>query len=272
MRLGIGSYTYGWASGVYAPGLTTHLPRLSARDLIDRAAGYGLHLVQMVVRPALDELDDAEIAGLASYARRRGVTIETGTTGSDPVVLRRWLRVSRALGAPLMRTIFTDASPGLERERKNLREVLPAFREAGIAIAVENHERYSCDELLALLDDLGEGVGVCLDTVNSLGRGEGVREVIEALLPRTISLHVKDFRAVRGETDMGFTIAGAITGEGCLDIPALLAGMKRCNPEVGVIIEQWTPLTGSVADTVVEQERWADTGVAFLNEVVAKLH
>jgi sugar phosphate isomerase/epimerase len=272
MRLGIGSYTYGWDSGTYGPELTRNRTHLSAFDLIDRAAAYGLPVVQMVVKPALDEMSDDELGRLAAYAREKGVEVETGTTGSDPERLSRWLRVSRMLGAGLMRTLFADSSPGLKDEKSRLGEILPEFRKAGVSIAVENHERYSYRELLALLDGLdNSGVGVCLDTVNSLGRGEGTWEVANALLPRTLSLHIKDYTATRGGTDMGFTITGTITGEGRLDIPALLTAMNGHRPEVSVILEQWTPITRSVEHAIREQERWAETGVAFLKAELRRL-
>ena len=44
MRLGISSYTYGWAVGT-----DTHRPpgALTAHDLIDRAAAFGVRVVQL---------------------------------------------------------------------------------------------------------------------------------------------------------------------------------------------------------------------------------
>ena len=47
--------------------------------------------------------------------------------------------------------------------------------------------------------------------------------------------------------------------------------MQRHNPNVGVILEQWTPIRDTVANSIDEQERWADTGVAFLKSALAGL-
>ena len=272
MRLGIGSYTYGWHSGTYGWELTKDRPHLTAEDLIERAAGFGVPVVQIVLRPALDALDDAALARVRVLAEARQVEIEVGTAGCDPGTLCRWLQAARALNARLLRTIFTQPSPGLVEEEACLREILPEFRQAGVALAVENHETSSCRDLRRLVDAIGEEhFGVCLDTVNSLGRGEGVWEVAEVLLPVTLNLHVKDFTVTRGGTDMGFTITGAPTGRGRLDIPHLLERMHAHRPEVSAILEQWTPLQGTFEESVAEQERWAAEGVPYLQRLLAGL-
>lgn len=272
MRLGIGSYTYGWHSGTYGWELTQDRPHLSAEQLIERAAQLGVPLVQIVLRPALDALDDAALARVRALAEARGVEIEVGTTGSDPAQLRRWLHAARVVNARLMRTIFTEPSPGLREEEAKIREVLPDFRQAGCALAIENHETSSYQDLRRLVDGLDDPlVGVCLDTVNSLGRGEGVWEVAEALLPVTLNLHVKDFTVVRGGTNMGFTVTGAPTGTGKLDIPRLLARLHGYRPGASVILEQWTPQIGTIENSIAEQERWAEAGVPYLCRLLAEL-
>jgi 3-oxoisoapionate decarboxylase len=114
-----------------------------------------------------------------------------------------------------------------------------------------------------------EYVGVCLDTVNSLGRGEGVREVTEALMPFTKSLHVKDFTVVRNESNMAMAVVGAPAGHGKLDIPALLLMLKAHQPDASVVLEQWTPLRDSFDETVRLEEEWADSGIRYLKERLA---
>jgi 3-oxoisoapionate decarboxylase len=171
-----------------------------------------------------------------------------------------------------MRTIFTQPSAGLAQEEAQLREVLPEFRQAGVALAVENHETSSCHDLRRLVETVNDpNLGVCLDSVNSLGRGEGVWEVAEVLLPFTINLHVKDFTVTRGGTDMGFTITGAPTGTGKLDILRLLARLHGYRPDATVILEQWTPLGVSVEAAIAEQESWGVEGVRYLKTAIAAL-
>jgi sugar phosphate isomerase/epimerase len=209
------------------------------------------------------------LARLRALADRLGVEIETGTSGSDPQILSGWIQAGRILGSRLMRTIFTKPSAGLAREKAQLLEILPELRSANMALAIENHETTSCRELRDLIEAVDDPlIGGCLDPVNSLGRGEGTWEVVEALMPVTLNLHVKDFTVTRGSTDMGFTVTGARTGEGQLEIPRLLERMRAQRPDVSVILEQWTPLTGSIDEAVLEQERWAVDGVTRLRKWV----
>lgn len=87
----------------------------------------------------------------------------------------------------------------------------------------------------------------------------------------TLNLHVKDFTVVRGGTNMGFTVTGAPTGEGKLDIPRLLARMYACRPDASVILEQWTPQMGTIEQSIAEQERWAEAGVPYLRRLIFEI-
>jgi len=273
MRLGIGSYTYGWASGTYGWQMSRDIEHLSAADLIDRAARLGVEIAQVCVRPSLHEMSSEHLARLRRYAEERDIQLEIGTTGSDPDNLLAYLEIAGTLGATLVRTIFTDASPGLERERDRLAQIAPAYEREQIHLAIENHEMYGYRDLADTLAQLScPYIGVCLDTVNSLGRGEGVEEVTAALLPFTACLHVKDYTVIRGDTDMGFTIVGTPAGDGKLDVPDQLARLREVNPQASVILEQWTPFAESIEHTIELQERWAEQSIAYLKQVRARLH
>ena len=274
MRLGIGSYTFGWASGTYGWEITrdSGLKHLSAQDLIDKAIELGVDLVQICVRPVLSEKNGKELEELRAYAEKRGIAFEVGTSGSDPEELLRYLQIAKALKAQLVRTIFTEASPGLKQEESQLAQVVAAFENALIHLAIENHEMYSYRDLAALIGRFASPyLGVCLDTVNSLGRGEGVEEVSKALLPYTACLHVKDFTVIRGGTDMGFSVVGTPAGQGKLNIPEQLARLKTHRPEASIVLELWTPFAESAENTVALQEDWAEQSIAFLKEVLSGL-
>jgi sugar phosphate isomerase/epimerase len=252
--------------------MTRDWEHLNAQQLIDKAVELGVTLVQICVRPALHEMDRDDLAELHGYASGKGVRIEVGTTGSDPEQLLRYLQIAKTLKAPLVRTIFPQASPGLSRERSRLTEVAAEYEREKVHLAIENHEMYGYRELIELLETLATPhVGVCLDTVNSLGRGEGVEEVTQALLPFTVCLHVKDYTVVRGDTDMGFTVVGAPAGEGKLDIPDQLSRLKEANPEASVVLEQWTPFADTIEQTIRLQEQWAKQGIGYLKNVWEEL-
>jgi sugar phosphate isomerase/epimerase len=208
---------------------------------------------------------------LREYADTHSRTIEIGTVGSDPTHLLKFLDIAVVLGANLVRTIFTQASAGLKAERENIRQVAAAYVDKQVYLAIENHEASSYLDLESLCREIdNEYVGVCLDTVNSLGRGEGVREVTLALMPYTKCLHVKDFTVVRHKSDMELTITGASAGKGKLDIPAQFALLKQYHPSASIILEQWTPLQADLEATIALQESWAEAGIAYLKAALSE--
>ena len=85
-----------------------------------------------------------------------------------------------------------------------VREVLPAFEDANVCLALENYERYTSRELAALVREIGSPcLGVCLDTVNSLGAMETPAMLVPELAPFVRSLHVKDFKIERVRVSNG---------------------------------------------------------------------
>src|SRR4029077_19166576 len=104
------------------------------------------------------------------------------------------LEIARSVGATFLRTLThtQESRPALDQVESWLREILPEFEHAGVAIGIENYERHTAPELAALVENIGsEYLGVCLDTVNSLGALEGTQEVVRILAPYVINVHVK---------------------------------------------------------------------------------
>ena len=272
MRLGIGSYTYGWTSGTYGSNISQSeaFQYLTAYDLIDRAVVANIPVVQICVKPDLGAMTTDELKALRQYAIDNNKEIEVGTVGSDPQHLLKFLVIAETLSANLVRTIFTNPSHALKDEHTQIAKIADQYAEKQVYLAIENHETSSFLDLQALCQDIdNEYIGICLDTVNSLGRGEGVREVTEALMPFTKCLHVKDFTVVRHKSDMELTITGASAGEGKLDIPAQLQLLNQYCPEASVILEQWTPLQETLDATVQLQEQWAEAGIKYLKTCLA---
>ena len=274
MQLGIGSYTYGWSTGVYGNDVSQQagFTYMTAQELVDKAVHLEVPLVQICVKPDLAGLGEGELRAVRRYAEAKGRTLEIGTVGSDPDHLRHFLYIAQTLGARLVRTIFRGATPGLVDERRSMARVAEQFANAQVYLAIENYEATPFLDLQSLFQEIdNEYVGVCLDTVNSLGRGEGVREVTEALMPFTKCLHVKDFTVVRHSSDMELTIMGAPAGEGKLDIPAQLKMLQKMQPQASVVLEQWTPFHDTLAQTIALEEEWAETGLRYLKTHLAQL-
>jgi len=94
-------------------------------------------------------------------------------------------------------------------------------------------------------DSIGNHVGICLDTVNSIGTLETPERVVEMLAPLTVNLHIKDFVIEPSSTQDGLRSKGGTAGAGRLAIPWLLEQMPHDN-NVSTILEQWPPPQESV--------------------------
>ena len=131
-------------------------------------------------------------------------------------------------------------------------------------LGLENYEAHTCIDLANLVRRLeSDHVGICLDTVNSLGALEPPAYVIETLAPFTVNLHVKDFVIERVPSKMGFAVRGAQAGCGMLDVPSVLKRMPE--RALSAILEQWPPLEGSMEDAIALEQEWAARGVRYLH-------
>lgn len=265
MRLGIGSWTYGWAIGV--KGYPSPPKPLTTSDLIDRAREFQVDVVQIADNLRVHALSQSELLRLRNAASDSHIALELGTVGVEPSHLERYLELAVFLRARLVRTLIREPAgrSDLNEAEEFIRHAAARFRSAGVALALENYEAQTCAELAALVERIGEPcVGVCLDTVNSLGALETPREVVAALAPHILNLHVKDFVIRRVPSKMGYEVSGSPAGEGRLDIDWLVGELRGLEREPAMILEQWTPWQGSIEQAVSTEEEWAIRSIAFL--------
>ena len=268
MRLGIGSWTYAWAIGV--PG---HLPArpLGALGLLERAAALGVGVVQVCDNLPLAGLPVVELEGFIGRARQLGIDLEVGTRGIAPEHLRTYLRLAERVGSPILRVVIDtpEHRPGEEEVIDALRAMAGELARARLCLAVENHDRFQARTLARIVERVASPwLGVCLDTVNSFGALEGPAQVVEVLGPYVVNLHVKDFAVRRASHNMGFTIEGRPAGQGQLDIPWLLAELRRQRRDPNAIVELWTPPQPTLEATVAREEAWAASSVEYLRQLI----
>jgi len=277
MRLGISSYTYAWAIGV--PGYPPERP-LTATGLLDRAAGLGVHLVQVADNLPLDRLPDSQLEAFQCHAAGLGIQVEVGTRGIHPDHLRTYRRLAERLQSPILRVVIdtADHHPTEDEVVEAIRPLVPEFQRAGVCLAFENHDRFPARTLARIIEHVDSPyAGICLDTVNSFGALEGPEVVVETLGPWVVNLHVKDFVVQRASHKMGFTVEGRPAGQGQLNVPWLLQALKEqiqghrgSSPmvELNAILELWTPPEKALADTMAKEEAWATASVEYLRRFV----
>lgn len=272
MKLGLSSYSFGWAVGVAG-----HEPArpMNENDLLDYALAHDLSLLQIGDNLPLHGFDAARLEGLAQRAKAENIEIEIGARGLTPEHLALYLGIARQLDAKLLRFVLDGPNlepslyepslyePSLDDVAKILRDVLGELR--NVRIGVENHDRFLARDLRRMIDRVGdERVGICLDTANSLGAGEGLREVADALAPVTLNLHIKDFSIARLSHMMGFEISGRAAGSGMMNWPALIEQLAPFNRCRSAVLELWTPPQANIDATIAKEAAWVAQSLKYL--------
>lgn len=268
MQLGISSYTYTWGVGV--PGSLPPNP-LSAKDLVDKAFYSGLKLVQIADNLPLENMTESELTNLFRYAYHKNVSIEMGGRSLTPEHTLKCLIAAETLQSPILRMVIdgTDFIPDIQTITGIIKDLLPEFESRKIKLAIENHDRLKAREFERIIISAGsEYIGICLDSVNSMGAGEGFEEVSRILLPYTINLHIKDFTIKRVSHKMGIIIEGAPAGKGMLNIRELVDKLTTDSLCKSAVLELWTPPEADIEDTIKKEEDWALRSIAYLKLIL----
>jgi sugar phosphate isomerase/epimerase len=266
MKLGISSYTYTWAIGL--PGQMPADP-MNYEGLMEKALEFEVGLIQVADNLPLDWMSDGELAEYYQAATSHGIQLEAGARGMTEANLEKYIRIAGGIRSPILRFVIDgpDFSPDTDSILGIIRNALPVLQEKNIILALENYERLKASEFAGIVEKIGsDHVGICLDSVNSLGAGEGLESVVALLGPMTVNLHIKDFSIKRLDHKMGFLIEGLPAGEGMLNIPWILEHVSdRCQ---SAILEQWTPFGENMEDTIARENEWAKRSILFLKNLI----
>lgn len=266
MLPGISSYTYTWAIGV--PGQEPENP-MTVFQLIEKAAEFGIHVVQIADNLPLDSFSETELIAIRSFAADLNVSIEVGAKKMTSENLNRYIQFASFFKSPIVRFVIDgpDFEPGTKEINRIIKSAVPILEEKKIILAIENHDRFKAADFAEMVHQSGSiYVGICLDSVNSMGAGEGLETVIEKLAPLTVNLHIKEFSVKRLFHKMGFIIKGCPLGEGMLPVPELLGKVSdRCQ---SAILEQWTPPEETIEKTIVKEAIWAEMSIQYLKTIV----
>jgi sugar phosphate isomerase/epimerase len=262
VKLGLSSYTFGWAVGV--PGHAPPQP-LDELGLLDKCRDHGVALLQIGDNLPLHTFDESRMVRFAERATTQGVQVEVGARRLIPERVAEYARIARRLNARLMRFVIDDVGfhPGPDEVTAILKECAPVLD--GLLLGLENHDRFTAATLRDMIERAGdERIGVCLDTANSLGAGEGLDTVLATLAPLTVHLHIKDFQIARMPHRMGFHVEGRPAGAGMLDVPAILRRLVATGRCATAALELWTPPEADTVSTIAKEAQWASRSLDYL--------
>jgi len=180
-----------------------------------------------------------------------------------------YLQIAPIMDSPSLRFVIDGPGfePSLEEIHSIIQMIVPELEDSNICLAIENHDRLLAREFVEIVRKSGsKKVGICLDTVNSMGAGEGLETVIGLLAPYTKNLHVKEFSIRRVSHKMGFVIEGVPLGKGMLPVADLISKVSsHCQ---SAILEQWTPPEPTIQETINKENEWAKESILYLKSVL----
>lgn len=268
MRLGLSSFTYTWA---IAHNDEEAQPPLSLQELLNRTIELNADVLQIADNLPLHQIDNKELIDFARQASDAGIRLEVGTRGIKAENISRHLEIANLLSSPILRVVIDSHhhEPDIAEIVRLVKPFEREIKDSNIKLAIENHDRLTAAEFLEIVGRLGEDwVGICLDTVNSMGCLEVPETVVPALSPLAINLHLKDFEIVRSNGNMGFTIRGTALGEGKLDAPWVISSVGGISADITAVIELWTPRQSTYKATVELEAEWAKRSVSYLRTLL----
>lgn len=266
MRFGISSYAYTWAIGI--PGKMPPIP-FDYYSLLKRAIELNVDTIQIADNLPLHILNETKLVELKNICHKNGIQLEAGARGMTESNLEKYIRIADLVGSPILRFVIDgpEFSPDLNLVVAIIKNVLPVLIENNITLALENYERFKAREFASIIERIGSNqIGICLDTVNSIGAAESIETVVQLLGPLTVNLHIKEFTIKRIYHKMGFHIEGLPVGEGMLNVPWLIEQLsQRCQSS---ILEQWIPPEENIEDTILKEHVWARKNVTYLKSIL----
>ncbi len=266
MQLGISSYTYSWnIEASDNAGMDEH-------NLVERAKAFGLHLIQLGDNLPLHTFTEERLMLFEAALHKNDIKLEIGAKGLTLENLRRYILLCKRFDAKILRFIVDDIAftPSIMEIASLIITAIDSLKQNGIKLVLENHDRLAAKEYAEIIQKVNSDVvGICLDTANSLGRGESIETVVDDLTPHVLNLHIKDFGIERLPHKQGFIIDGRIAGSGMLNIPWLLNKVKRYNKCHTAILEQWVPPESEERRTLAKEILWAEESIKYLKSTAA---
>lgn len=163
------------------------------------------------------------VIGVYRGAELAIVSIGVESISRDEKMVRRRFEFARRAGAGLISVAFpVDADDGNYRLAERLCE------QYDMRVALHNHGGYhwqgSTQAITRLFNRTGERIGLCLDTAWMMHCREDPVAAVEQFASRLYGVHLKDFVFDRAGKPQD-----VVVGSGNLDLPRLLATLKRVN-------------------------------------------
>jgi 3-oxoisoapionate decarboxylase len=250
--LSLNPYGLAYTVGLQSTGTPRANPHpIGLRGFVALVRELGLRAIELDHR-WLTPLGDSELAGLRqSLAGLQPICSfwlaqQPGETLADAV------RCCSALGARTLRFHLTPVLEGgrarcgerwrtmLAHARSTLTRESGRVADAGLVLAIENHQDLGSEELVDLTERLGTHAGICFDTGNAFSVGEDPVAFARRAAHRIRHVHLKDY--VAQFTPEGYRLVRCAIGDGAVPFREIAA----------VLDEQGTAMAASLEPGALE--------------------
>jgi sugar phosphate isomerase/epimerase len=246
LDIGLNPYGLTWVLGLQGRGTPRANPKGGGLDgFILIAEELGAKTLE-IFEPWLAGMDDAALTRLRDRLDSLGMQpVVSGGLMLGPV--DRAIRNATKLGAKVIRLGLTTVLcgdraalgpewPALHGQvRHALREAAPLAAEAGVNLAIENHQDFGSAELVAFCAEAGPSVGICYDTGNSFPVAEAPLDFTRVVAPHVVHVHLKDYRVQF--TDEGYRLVRCAIGDGAVPIAEIAAILAAHHPRLTAVLE-----------------------------------
>ena len=242
--------------GLNPYGLTYHLGLQGAGGPRANPEGRGLEgflalgeelgaKVMEIFDPWLRAMSDAELAALRTRLEAAGVT-PIVSWGLMMGPFSSALRSARGLGATTIRCGLTTVLCGdraalgegwpelVASVGRALEDYGPRLADEGRMLAIENHQDFGSDELVAFCEAT-RGIGICVDAGNTFPVLEAPMDFYARVAPHVRHVHLKDYRVQF--TDEGYRLVRCAIGDGAVPVAAMLDLFSRHHAHLTAVLE-----------------------------------
>ena len=222
--IGLNPYGLSYTVGLQAIGTARANPRpLGLDGFIALVRARGLSVIELDWRWLLS-LPKADLARVRDDLSGLTTIFSYWLAHRSGETLIEAIGAAEAVGASIFRMHLTPVLEGararegarwpalVAHARGVLERDAARVRDAGLTLAIENHQDLGSEELIAIA--AGLDAGLVLDTGNPYSVGEDPVAFVQRAAPYIRHVHLKDYRAQF--TDEGFRLVRCAIGDGCV--------------------------------------------------------
>ena len=247
MLLSLNPYGLAYTVGLHGAGTPRANPHpIGLKGFIDLVRESGLRAIELDHR-WLTPLTDPELAGLRQQLHGLQPVCSFWLAHQSGETLEQAVRCCSGIGARILRFHLTPVLEGgrarwgerwherLAHARETLTRESSRVADAGLTLAIENHQDLGSEELVALSERLGAHGAICFDTGNAFSVGEDPVAFTRRAAHRIRHVHLKDY--VAQFTPDGYRLVRCPIGDGAVPFREIASILAEQGTELAASIE-----------------------------------